>query len=233
MSDNLSLTEVMITIVIAVLPLLLEDDPIPQHTSILTGRAYYDELMDSQSEPLFRTACRMDRGTFVKFVQMLQEHGNLQSGRSVNAGQKLMIFIYVCSGFSNRQAASRFQHSGDTIHHCVYDVSKAMLRCKERIFVRPKAEDPVPDRIAQNGKFFPWFQYCIGALDGSHIPAVLPADEQRPFRNRKGFISQNVLAVCDFNLLFSYSLCGWEGSAHDGRVLDDAKDKGKHLNSLI
>ena len=42
------------------------------------------------------------------------------------------------------------------------------------------------------------------------------------FRNRKGHITQNVLGICKFNLLFSYVYSGWEGSAHDARVLEAA-----------
>jgi len=43
-----------------------------------------------------------------------------------------------------------------------------------------------------------------------------------PYKNRKGGVSQNVLAVCSFGLQFTYVLPGWEGSAHDARVLNDA-----------
>ena len=68
----------------------------------------------------------------------------------------------------------------------------------------------------------PYFKDCLGALDGTHIAAHVPATECIPFRNRKGFLSQNVLAVCTFLMLFSYVLPGWEGSAHDSRVLSDA-----------
>ena len=39
-------------------------------------------------------------------------------------------------------------------------------------------------------------------------------------------ISQDILGVCNFDLPFSYALTGWEGSAHDGKVLNDAKTKG-------
>ena len=46
------------------------------------------------------------------------------------------------------------------------------------------------------------------------------------FRNRKGTISQNALGVVGFDMCFHYVLCGWEGSAHDGRVLKDAHRKG-------
>jgi hypothetical protein len=75
-------------------------------------------------------------------------------------------------------------------------------------------------------KFSPYFNDCIGALDGTHIPAVIPACDSRPFRNRKGFHSQNVLAVVGFDMCFTFVLAGWEGSAHDGRVLQDAMTKG-------
>ena len=32
-----------------------------------------------------------------------------------------------------------------------------------------------------------------------------------------------MLAVCNFEMEFVYVLLGWEGSAHDGRVLADAQ----------
>ena len=45
--------------------------------------------------------------------------------------------------------------------------------------------------------------------------------------NRKGFLSQNCLFACSFNMLFTYALCGWEGSASDAHLLENAK--GLHL----
>lgn len=47
-------------------------------------------------------------------------------------------------------------------------------------------------------------------------------DEQGPFRNKNGFLSQNVLAACSFDMKFHYVLAGWEGSAPDMRVLSSA-----------
>jgi hypothetical protein len=69
----------------------------------------------------------------------------------------------------------------------------------------------------------PYFQDCIGALDGTHIGVHVSLAEQPRYRNRKGTLSQNVLAACNFDLSFVYILPGWEGSAHDGRVLSDAQ----------
>ena len=71
---------------------------------------------------------------------------------------------------------------------------------------------------------WPFFSNCIGALNGSHIPISVLVAEQLAWQNRKGWILQNVLTVCNFNINFIYILPGWEGSAHDGQVLSFAKD---------
>ena len=42
------------------------------------------------------------------------------------------------------------------------------------------------------------------------------------FLGRKHTTTQNVLAAVDFDLRFTYVLAGWEGSAHDTRILTDA-----------
>lgn len=87
----------------------------------------------------------------------------------------------------------------------------------------PQANAPTPFEIEDNSKLFPFCKDCLGALDGTHIYASVPSVDRPRFRNRKGFISQNVLAVCDFNMVFMYVLSGWEGSAADGAILEDAR----------
>ena len=41
-------------------------------------------------------------------------------------------------------------------------------------------------------------------------------------QNRKGFLSQNVMAVVSFDMRFQYVFAGWEGSASDSRILQDS-----------
>ncbi|XP_047940418.1 putative nuclease HARBI1 isoform X2 [Salvia hispanica] len=67
-----------------------------------------------------------------------------------------------------------------------------------------------------------WFENCLGALDGTHVEVSVPLNDQGRYRNRKGRITTNVLAVCSRDLSFTYILPGWEGSAADSRVLRDA-----------
>jgi hypothetical protein len=51
----------------------------------------------------------------------------------------------------------------------------------------------------------------------------IPTELHPRYRNRKGTLSQNILAVCNFEMKFVYILAGWEGSAYDARVLQDAQ----------
>ncbi|KAJ9565357.1 hypothetical protein OSB04_001323 [Centaurea solstitialis] len=59
---------------------------------------------------------------------------------------------------------------------------------------------------------------CIGCIDGTHIDACIPIADQMRYRGRKGVPTFNVMAVCDFDMCFTFVSVGWEGSAHDTRV---------------
>ncbi len=62
-------------------------------------------------------------------------------------------------------------------------------------------------------------QNCVGAIDGTHIAAHAPAVVANSFRGRKSTVTSNMLAVCSFDILFTYVVTGWEGAVHDSRVL--------------
>ena len=81
----------------------------------------------------------------------------------------------------------------------------------------------IPQKIQQNHKFWPYFKDALGALDGSHIAMAPPSHIRGNYHNRKGFLSQNCLFACNFDFFFIYSLTGWEGSATDARIWNDAQ----------
>jgi len=90
----------------------------------------------------------------------------------------------------------------------------------------PTADHPVPSEIRNNPRFWPYFKDALGALDGTHIHSAPPIYERPANRNRKGFISQNCLFACSFGFKFVYAYTGWEGSANDARVYEDALSNG-------
>ena len=89
--------------------------------------------------------------------------------------------------------------------------------------VLPRTSDLIPPEITTNPKFFPFFKDAIGAIDGTHLSCHPSQEEREACRNRKGNLSQNCLACCSFDLRFQYILSGWEGSASDAFLFNEAR----------
>ena len=70
-----------------------------------------------------------------------------------------------------------------------------------------------------NRRAYPHFKDCIGALDGTHIRVSLSPEEQVRYIGKTGIATQNVLAVCDFDMRFTYVAAGQPGALHDTSVL--------------
>ena len=107
------------------------------------------------------------------------------------------------------------------IHHVLDALTSDLVY---HAYVRLPGDDvTIPDVIRCSLKLR-FFIDCIGALDGTHLPARVSLDHHPRYWNRKGQISQNVLAVYDLEMNFLYVLAGWEGSACDGWVFQSACD---------
>lgn len=197
----------------------------PLHTSKLTGEEWTQEILSSENPRLFPKNMRMEKPVFQKLCEVFRERGYLRDSRHVSVEQQLHIFLYIVSNnAANRNVQGRFQHSGETISRYFNIVLTALVKLSEEYITLPNSE--IPDEITHNTKFYPYFKDCLGAIDGSLIPASVPASTTAAFRCRKGFLAQNILAVCSFDLTFQYVLAGWEGSANDSKVLEDALTKG-------
>ena len=85
-------------------------------------------------------------------------------------------------------------------------------------FVRPREDDWLDHRIELEKGLNP-FNGCIGAVDGTYIPAFIPLKKQKPWFNRHGTVSQNVFAAVKLDLSFSYVLTGAEGSINDASLI--------------
>lgn len=166
----------------------------------------------------------MDLHGFLALASWLEENTALKESRNhFTIHQKLAIFLQIVGkADSNRDVQETFQHSGATISAVLHEVLQAPLILHKRIVIFPTRTEPLDAGIGKDRKYFPYFENCIGALDGTHLPAHVSALLAPPYRNRKGWLSQNVLGVCRMDLTFCYVLAEWEGSAHDDCVLEDA-----------
>jgi len=150
------------------------------------------------------------------------------------------------TGLSIRHSGEQFQRSNETVswYVCYIIQPMCMLTCFSYFckmififsstpfytkYVRMPAVTDIHEVIHNNPQFWPYFKDAISALDGSHIHTAPPSSQWVVFQNRKGFLSQNCLFACDFNLLFTYTLTRWEGSATDARIYQDACSKDLHI----
>uniref|UniRef100_J3MDX7 DDE Tnp4 domain-containing protein n=1 Tax=Oryza brachyantha TaxID=4533 RepID=J3MDX7_ORYBR len=81
----------------------------------------------------------------------------------------------------------------------------------------------------RNRRFYPYFKDCIGAIYGTHVPCVVPGNKVEQYMSRKGMTTQNVMAVCDFDMRFTFVLASWPESVQDMRVFEDTMSTYGHL----
>ncbi|GMN63616.1 hypothetical protein TIFTF001_032703 [Ficus carica] len=159
-------------------------------------------------------------------------HGSENGQRNVPAMAAMSVFAYRTWRRSMRRDPVPMHNSSLTgqmrVHEIlnghprIIQVLLAICSLKDE-FIRPPDYTSVQPLIQEHGyKYRPWFDGCIGAIDGTHIPCVPPLENADVWINRKGFHSQNILAACSFDMKFTYMLTGYEGSCHDARMLGEA-----------
>ncbi|KAL7596406.1 hypothetical protein Lser_V15G27528 [Lactuca serriola] len=120
-----------------------------------------------------------------------------------------------------RMVKRRFQHSTETIHRCFHEVRNAMMNFAREIIV-PTYSSATTNTSGRHRRLKEIFPGAIGALDGTLVHAVVPADQQTRYRGRgKGERYQNVIGICNFDMIFTFVWAGSEGIAHDSRVLKE------------
>jgi hypothetical protein len=133
------------------------------------------------------------------------------------------MFLWIVRGpESFAQAKNRFTQSLWTVHTKFHEVLKCLCKlAKDNVTPRDPTFSTERERMREY-RFWPHFKDAIGAIDGSHIQVVVPLDETISHTCRHGYTSQNVLAICDFDMRFIFAVAGWPGSAHDSRILTHA-----------
>ena len=141
--------------------------------------------------------------------------------------------IHVCPFTSSE---SLYNDNWDTIHRYFKDPldffsSRPFYAFNVKL---PTTNTPVSTMITSDPCFC-YFNNCVGAIDGIYIQASVPVDEHPNMWNKKGFLSQNCLLVCNFDLIFTYAVMGWDGSTADATMWHEAHSdnlaipEGKYL----
>jgi hypothetical protein len=194
----------------------------PARTSILSGMGWLLETFRAPGE--CHRQLRMSKEIFLDLHDLLVASYGLKPSMHISTYEMLAIFLFICGGNeSNWRAQNRFKHSGETISRKFSEVLDSLMAMGHD-FIRPK--DPnfraIHRRIRDDRRAYPHFKNCIGALDGTHIRVSLSPEQQVRYIGKTGIPTQNVLAICDFNMCFTYVSTGQPGAMHDTSVLYNA-----------
>ncbi|XP_048491189.1 uncharacterized protein LOC109133657 [Beta vulgaris subsp. vulgaris] len=160
----------------------------------------------------------MNSRTFSVLCEMVRDIGGLRATRNMSLEEIVAMFLYTLAHHKkNRSLARYFLRSGESVSRQFNLCLLAVLKLHHQLYKKPT---PMPEDCENNR----WkdFKNCLGALDGTFVRVHVANEERGRYRTRKGNLAMNVLGVCTPNMEFVFVLPGWEGSAHDGRVLRDA-----------
>ncbi|XP_010456812.1 PREDICTED: uncharacterized protein LOC104738317 [Camelina sativa] len=119
-----------------------------------------------------------------------------------------------------RVLAERYQHSLDTIKRKLDDGLGVLLKLAADIVKPSRGEFAKPSpKLVKDGRYWPFFEKCIVALDGTHISVRPPSNSAEAYKGRKSEPTINVLAICNFSMRFIFAYVGVPGRAHDTKVL--------------
>ena len=136
----------------------------------------------------------------------------------VESCEALGMFLWACgTQQATCQIRDRFERSLDTISRKMATVADAMYGFAQTI-ICPK--DPTFSKVHKKLRpYASFFDGCIRALDGTHIPAHVCHESRLEHINRKGWPSYNLLGIVDMDMRFTFVGAGLAGSCHDMAVL--------------
>src|SRR5688572_32385675 len=106
---------------------------------------------------------------------LTSEYGLTISNKSSTI-EALGMFLWICGApQSVRQAEDRFERSLATVHRLFYKVLTSLVNLLADIIKPRDPEFRTMHPRLQNNRFYPEFKGCIGAIDGTHIPVVVPS----------------------------------------------------------
>ncbi|WVZ95697.1 hypothetical protein U9M48_041429 [Paspalum notatum var. saurae] len=152
---------------------------------------------------------RMKKAPFFQLCDLFRTRALLRDSINSTIEEQVAMFLHVVGHNQRFMVVSMsFRRSIETISRYFQEVLYAIGELRSEMIVAPATSD------------------CIGAIDGTHVPARVPAKMQPAFIGRK---HTECSSAVDFDLGFTYVLAGREGSAHDALILADALERDDGL----
>jgi hypothetical protein len=155
------------------------------------------------------TMFRMSLTMFHSLHDLLVQSYGLNSSYKSTSVEALGMFLWMvgapqCVG----QAEDIFERSLGTVSSLFNKVLKCMVKLAADIIKPVDPHFSIMHPRLRNHRFYPYFKDCIGAIDETRIPCVVPSDKFVQHLCRKDMTTQNIMAICDFDMRFTFVLTG-------------------------
>ncbi|XP_074361965.1 uncharacterized protein LOC141702160 [Apium graveolens] len=193
----LKIVNAIITVLIDYLSSMHEPISRPLMRRPRTGSDFVNNLMKEDPHN-FRELHRMYLNVFLKLCSIIREQTFLEDMRYISVKEMVATFLIII-GHNDHYCNvwMRFNRSHFATSINFNKVLKVLNTIAPQMMVKPEGVSP---KISGSTRFYPYFKDCVGAIDGTHIPAMVRGREVSSYRNRHEINFQNVLAACNFDL---------------------------------
>lgn len=121
-------------------------------------------------------------------MTLLVENYGLKSSRVVSSVEALGMFLWICGApQSFVQVENIFKRSSKTISRKFNEVIECLNLLGGHNICPKQAQPGVVHPRLQDSRFSPHFNYCIGAIDSTHVRVIVPTIERIAHTDRHGY----------------------------------------------
>ncbi|XP_025267356.1 putative nuclease HARBI1 isoform X1 [Camponotus floridanus] len=184
--------------------------------------SYLEEFDDVDFHARFRLSKNSVITVLAEIEQEISHKTELNNAISP-IDQLLLTLRFYATGSHFLSAADFSGVSKTSSHRIIHHVTAAIVRLRPRYIKFPMLADEIKREQIQ---FFniARFPRVIGCIDCTHIKIQsFGGNNVEYFRNRKGYFSINVQAICNANLEITDLVSRWQGSVHDATIFNNSR----------
>lgn len=172
----------------------------------------------------FNTRFRFSKPVIMELLHIFGNHIQPMTKRnmSISSMNQLLITLrYYATGAYQQILGDSMNIHKSTVCRIVHRVTRVVARMKNQYINMPNGVEI--NQVALDFYGIRGFPRVIGAIDCTHIKIASPGGlNAESYRNRKGYFSINVQAICDANLKIRHIIARWPGSVHDSTIFNDS-----------
>ena len=130
-----------------------------------------------------------------------------------------MLLLFIGHGCSHKITGAFCGFAKETVRFHVSKMRSIFITHVAPNCIRWPSSDEEIQKIKQDFLDRGYIENVVGAIDGTHIPILIPEDDHMDFLNRKSYhllVFQAIAIGTDLKFIDLYG--GWAGSVHDAQV---------------